>query len=101
MTDTTIMRFVAEIPKTSFTKNVVLNVLDQLATKLDVGELSVEDFMADSSEENIEVIDILFDGPPPVAEDLSGHSVGIGEWVDLGDGFHRLRIPVSAAKVRR
>lgn len=45
-------------------------------------------------------IDVVFDGPPgPTAgrfvevEDLSGKSVGVGQWIDRGNGMWALRIP--------
>lgn len=45
-------------------------------------------------------IDVVFDGPPgPEAgrfvevEDLSGKSVGVGQWIDRGNGLWALRIP--------
>ena len=105
--DVTIMRFVAEIPRDKFSKQVVLGLLTQLGDQLDSGALSVEDFMADTVDEACELIDIVFDSPLSQpgrfieTEDLNGRSVGCGDWVDLGDGFQRLRVPVSSRKVVR
>lgn len=53
------------------------------------------------------LIDVVFDGGPgPVSgrfvetEDASGHGIGIGEWVDRGDGTWALRIPVAVTLIR-
>lgn len=44
-------------------------------------------------------IDIVFDGPPShesgrfvEVEDNTGKSIGVGEWIDRGNGFWALRI---------
>lgn len=44
-------------------------------------------------------IDVVFDGPPShesgrfvEVEDNSGKSVGVGEWIDRGNGLWALRI---------
>jgi hypothetical protein len=49
--------------------------------------------------DTIRVINIVFDGPPGregpqfvEVEDDVGHSIRVGEWVSLGDGFWALRI---------
>ena len=48
-------------------------------------------------------IDVVFDGPPShesgrfvEVEDPSGASIGVGEWIDRGNGLWALRIPVTA-----
>ena len=47
-------------------------------------------------------VDIVFDGPPgPVAgrfvevENMDGASVGVGEWIDRGDGYWALRLKLA------
>jgi hypothetical protein len=101
--DLTILRFSAEIPREHFSKKAVLGLLGELAARLDSGELSVEDFIQDTVETDLELVDILFEPTEDTglleAEDLSGRAVSVGEWVDLGDGYLRLRLPVAAAKV--
>lgn len=53
--------------------------------------------------EVVETIDVVFDGPPAAesgrfveVEDMAGASIRIGEWVERGDGFWALRIPLGA-----
>ena len=50
-------------------------------------------------------VDIVFDGPPSresgrfiEVENMSGASVGIGEWVDRGNGYWALRIPTTTPR---
>lgn len=57
---------------------------------------------AASAYPDAQTIDIVFDGSPgPVAgrfvevENTEGASVGVGEWIDRGDGFWALRIEVA------
>lgn len=54
------------------------------------------------------IIDIVFDGPPgPEAgrfvevENKAGASIGVGHWIERGDGMWALRIPTTADEVRR
>lgn len=49
-----------------------------------------------------ETIDVVFDGPPGhesgrfiEVENIDGASVGIGEWIDRGNGMWALRIEVA------
>lgn len=51
-------------------------------------------------------VDIVFDGPPShvagrfvEAESPAGVGVRIGEWIDRGDGYWALRIPLGRAPV--
>ena len=51
-----------------------------------------------------EFTDIVFDGPPShesgrlvEVKDHEGRSVSVGEWVESGDGYWRLRLRVSAS----
>lgn len=53
-------------------------------------------------------IDIVFDGPPGPesgrfieTETVDGHGIGVGEWIDRGDGTWALRLPVATSAVRR
>lgn len=53
-------------------------------------------------------IDVVFDGPSgPVAgrfvetEDGRECGVGVGEWIERGNGLHALRIPVAMSAVKR
>jgi hypothetical protein len=51
-------------------------------------------------------IDVVFAGSGPnltfvEVESPPGRSVGVGEWVDTGDGYKRLRLGVPAFVVRR
>lgn len=48
-------------------------------------------------------VDVVFDGPPAhesgrfvECEDESGASVGVGEWIDRGNGLWALRIAVAS-----
>jgi hypothetical protein len=48
-------------------------------------------------------IDVVFDGPPGPesgrfveVEDMQGHSINAGEWIDRGDGLWVLRIDCDA-----
>ena len=57
--------------------------------------------------ENIEEIDIVFDGPPSAesgrfveVENMSGASISVGEWIDRGDGYWALR-PEAVTGVTR
>lgn len=50
----------------------------------------------------VNYIDILCDGPPSPdgprlieVENPAGQSIAIGEWIDRGDGFFALRIPLA------
>jgi hypothetical protein len=50
-----------------------------------------------------EFIDVVFDGPPGhepgrfvEVEDPNGASIGVGEWIDRGDGYWALRIRPEA-----
>lgn len=50
-----------------------------------------------------EYIDIVFDGPPShkpgrfvEVEDETGASIGVGEWIERGDGLWALRFTVEA-----
>lgn len=52
-------------------------------------------------------LDVVFDGPPShesgrfvEVENLEGFSVGAGEWIDRGNGFWALRLPVLRAALR-
>jgi hypothetical protein len=49
-------------------------------------------------------LDVVFDGPPShesgrfvEVENLEGFSVGVGEWIDRGNGYWALRLPVWVA----
>ena len=53
-----------------------------------------------------EFTDIVFDGPPShesgrfvEVEDHNGRSVNVGEWVESGDGYWRLRLRVPAEQL--
>lgn len=57
--------------------------------------------------DNCETLDIVFDGAPghPApqfveVEDQSGHSVGVGEWVDRGDGTWAIRLDVCTSSIK-
>ncbi len=52
-------------------------------------------------------LDVVFDGPPShesgrfvEVENLEGFSVGAGEWINRGNGFWALRLPVLRAALR-
>lgn len=52
-------------------------------------------------------VDVVFDGPPGhdggrfiEVEDESGASISIGEWVDRGDGYFALRIPIPGEEMK-
>lgn len=64
--------------------------------------------MTEPNDDAIDVVDVVFDGPPShvcgrfvECENLSGASVGVGEWIDRGNGMWALRIDTHAAEVRR
>jgi hypothetical protein len=52
-------------------------------------------------------VDILFDGPPGpeagrfVEVERDGKSVRLGEWVERGDGYWALRVPVDGAALAK
>jgi hypothetical protein len=53
----------------------------------------------------VEFVDVVFDGPPShesgrfiEVENLRGESVGRGEWIDRGNGYWALRLPVYTGK---
>jgi hypothetical protein len=64
---------------------------------------ALQRFQAEGSARD-EFVDVVFDGPPgPVCgrfvecEGPDGRSVRVGEWIDRGDGFWALRIPVGGS----
>lgn len=110
--DVTTLRFVAEIQREHLSKDVVLQVLEQIREHLEQGKLSIEDFITELPEEDLELIDVIChadtdeDGETYVGrliglEDMSGHDVRIGDWVNYEDQRIRLRIPVPTSKVVR
>lgn len=53
----------------------------------------------------VEFVDVVFDGPPShesgrfvEVENLAGQSVGRGEWIDRGNGYWALRLPIYTGK---
>lgn len=49
--------------------------------------------------ERLQVVDVLFDGPPGPecgrfveVNDLTGASMNVGDWIDYGQGLHSLRV---------
>lgn len=82
----------------------VVTIADRAAKELAGTVVTAEPSPAPDLSLQQHAIDIVFDGPPgPTAgrfvevEDLSGKSVGVGQWIDRCNGMWALRIPRAHA----